>query len=118
MSDVLVLLGPGRRPRISLLGSQGPRALRAVGLSGPLLEAAGDATTAYHWAYNPTYNIPSWPGGGFANYQSGCKPSYPDPWEDPKSRSTLGFYSLHHRSIRAQNWGIYFSDPPRGLGSE
>ena len=42
--------------------------------------------------------------------------SFPHPWADPKSRSMLGFYNLHHRSIRVQNWGIYFLDPPRGLG--
>ena len=39
----------------------------------------------------------------------------PDPWADPKNRSTLGFCDLHHRSIRAQNWGIYFLDPSGGL---
>ena len=31
----------------------------------------------------------------------------PRPWVDLKSRSSLGFYNLHHRGIRAQNWGIY-----------
>ena len=31
----------------------------------------------------------------------------PDPWADPKCRSTLGFCNLHHRSTRVQNWGIY-----------
>ena len=35
-----------------------------------------------------------------------CLPN-PDPWAEPKCRSTLGFYNLHHRSIRIQNWGIY-----------
>ena len=40
----------------------------------------------------------------------------PDPWADPKSRSTLRFYNLHHRRTGVQNWGIYFLDPPRGLG--
>ena len=40
--------------------------------------------------------------------------NYPDPWADPKSRSTLGFYNLHHRSTRVQN--IYLLDPPGGLG--
>ena len=41
----------------------------------------------------------------------------PDPWADPKSRSTLGLYNLHRRSSGAQNWGIYFLDhPPGGLG--
>ena len=50
-----------------------------------------------------------------------CKPyggplMLPDAWADPKSRSTLGFCNLHHRSSRAQNWGIYFLDPPGGLG--
>ena len=41
----------------------------------------------------------------------------PDRWADPKSRSTFGFCSLHHRSITAQNRGIYFVDPPEDLGS-
>ena len=42
---------------------------------------------------------------------------HPESWgPDPKSRSTLGFHNLQHRSIRAQNWGIYFLDPPGGLG--
>ena len=40
----------------------------------------------------------------------------PDPWADPKSRSTLGFCTLHYRSIRALHWGIYCLDPPGGLG--
>ena len=40
---------------------------------------------------------------------------YPDPRENPTSRSTLGFHNLHHISIRAPNWGFYISDPPRGL---
>ena len=31
----------------------------------------------------------------------------PEPWEDPKSRSSLGFYNLHHGRIRVHNWGIY-----------
>ena len=38
------------------------------------------------------------------------------PWAGSKSRSTLGFYNLHHRSIGVQNWGLYCLDPPRGLG--
>ena len=40
-----------------------------------------------------------------------------DPWTDPKSRSTLGFRNLHHRSM-SHKWGLYFLDPPRGLGME
>ena len=40
----------------------------------------------------------------------------PDPWADPKSRSTLGFYNLQRRSTGVQNWWIYFLDPPGGLG--
>ena len=31
-----------------------------------------------------------------------------DPWADSKTRTTLGFHNLHHRNIRAQNWGFYF----------
>ena len=42
--------------------------------------------------------------------------TYSDPWADPKSRSTLEFHNLDHRSIGVQNWGLYFVDPPRGLG--
>ena len=29
----------------------------------------------------------------------------PDPWADPKSRSTSGFHNLHHRGIGVKNWG-------------
>ena len=36
----------------------------------------------------------------------------PDLWADPKSRSTLGFHNLHHRSIGVQNRGFYLLDPP------
>ena len=32
------------------------------------------------------------------------------------SRSTLGLYNLHHRSIGVQNWEFHFLDPPRALG--
>ena len=39
----------------------------------------------------------------------------PDPWADPKHRSTLGFHNLHHESIRVQNSGFYFLDPPMAL---
>ena len=40
----------------------------------------------------------------------------PRPWADPKSRTTLGFHNLHHRSARVQIWGIYFLDAPGALG--
>ena len=40
----------------------------------------------------------------------------PRPLGGSKSRSILGFYHLRYRSIRVQNWGIYFLDPPGGLG--
>ena len=50
----------------------------------------------------------------FYQYHSACL--IPDPWADPKSRSPLQFQNLHHRSIRAQNWGTYFLDPPGGRG--
>ena len=30
-----------------------------------------------------------------------------DPLENQRSRSTLRFGSLHHRSARVENWGIY-----------
>ena len=44
--------------------------------------------------------------------------SCPGPRADPKSRSTLRFCSLLHRSIGVQHCGIYFWDPPRGLGGQ
>ena len=40
-------------------------------------------------------------------------PSYPSYSAVHLGGSTLGFYNLHHRSIRAQNWGIYFWILPR-----
>ena len=40
---------------------------------------------------------------------------YPDPWEDPTSRSTLRSCNLHCRCIRVQNWRFYVLDPPSGL---
>ena len=42
---------------------------------------------------------------------------YPDHWTDPKSRSTVGFYNLHDRSIGVQNSAFYVLDPPAGLGT-
>ena len=39
--------------------------------------------------------------------------AFPDPWADPKSRSPCGSRIY---TIGAQNWGIYFWDPPRALG--
>ena len=51
--------------------------------------------------------MPGWSAFDIRCYST----KYPGPWKDPKTRSTLGFCSLHH------NWGIYFLDPPRGLGS-
>ena len=41
---------------------------------------------------------------------------FPEPREDPKNGSTLGLYHLHHRSIRVQNRGFSFLDPPWALG--
>ena len=35
---------------------------------------------------------------------------------DIQKRSTLGLCNLHHRTIRAQNWGFYLLDPPGGVG--
>ena len=35
---------------------------------------------------------------------------------NPKNGSTSGLYNLHQRSIRVQNWGFRFLDPPRALG--
>ena len=37
---------------------------------------------------------------------------FPDPWVDPKRRSTFWFCNLHHGRIRVQHLGIYFADPP------
>ena len=43
---------------------------------------------------------------------------YPDPWEDPESRTPSSglqnSYGVDYRTLR----GIYFLDPPRGLGME
>ena len=39
-------------------------------------------------------------GHGFGNFGGPGKPTCPDPWADPKSRSTLTLYSLHH------TWGL------------
>ena len=36
----------------------------------------------------------------------------PDRWADSALRSTLGFCNLQYRSIRVQNLGLYFVDPP------
>ena len=52
------------------------------------------------------------PGGVCTNLQRILRPF----WADPISRSTVGFLNLHHGTIRAQNWGIYFSDFARGVG--
>ena len=40
----------------------------------------------------------------------------PDPWADPKSRSTLGLRNLHNKSIRTENCGFYLlgSSPDSG----
>ena len=42
----------------------------------------------------------------------------PDPWADPKSKSTLGLYNLNYRSIGVQNWGFHLFDPPGGRGRD
>ena len=47
--------------------------------------------------------------------------TYPEPWEDPKSISTLGFHNLHYRNIAVQILqsricGFYLLDPS-GQGS-
>ena len=36
--------------------------------------------------------------------------------KDPTHGSTLRLRNLHHRSIRVQNLGFHFLDPPRALG--
>ena len=45
---------------------------------------------------------------------------YRDPWADPKSRSTLGFQNLHHRTTGVQHWrpelGVLLSGYSRGSG--
>ena len=50
-------------------------------------------------------------------FKPGLREPYPNPWADPKSKSSLGVHNLHHGSIRMVNWGVYFLDLPRGLGS-
>ena len=47
---------------------------------------------------------------GFGSWATGC----PDPWADPKSRSTLGFYNLHHRRTRVQHLGVLLFESSRG----
>ena len=41
---------------------------------------------------------------------------YPDPREDPKNRSLKGVPIKYPLVVRVPNWGIYFLDPPGGLG--
>ena len=55
--------------------------------------------------------LPSW-----LYYHGWLERDSPDPWADPESRSTLGFYNPHHRIIKAQSRGIYFLDCAGGLG--
>ena len=38
------------------------------------------------------------------------------PWEDPKDRSTLGLYNLHHSSTRVPNWGVPVFGSSQGSG--
>ena len=40
----------------------------------------------------------------------------PEPGEDPQNGSTLTLYSLHHRSIRLQNWELCFFGSSQGSG--
>ena len=43
----------------------------------------------------------------------------PDPWADPRNRSTLGLYNVQHRSItESPELGLLLLDPPRGLKQE
>ena len=41
---------------------------------------------------------------------------FPGPREDPKSRSLKGVPIKYPLVARVPNWGIYFLDPPGGLG--
>ena len=59
-------------------------------------------------------SLPNIQGNYSLNFQSNI--DFPEPLQDPKRRSTLGLYNLHHRSIRIQNWGLHFLDPPGRLG--
>ena len=43
------------------------------------------------------------------------KSVYADPWADPESRSLLGFHNLHHRSIRASEFGDLLLGSPQGV---
>ena len=69
-----------------------------------------------------------------SSHSSLARCSLPDHWADQKkivgcynsshettkpmkrylngTRSSLGLFNLHYRSIRVQNWGFYFLDPP------
>ena len=44
------------------------------------------------------------------------KLSYPDPWEDPKSRSPNSGLQYSYGVDYGTKGGIYFLDPPRGRG--
>ena len=46
-----------------------------------------------------------------------CGSRFPDPGRIHKVDPPIGFHNLHHRSIGAQNWGIYFFGSSRGSGS-
>ena len=94
------------------------------------------APTSFEEPYTQVDNgSPSFePPGTFKHGKKLRNPMFPYPWEDPKSRSTLGFYNLHRRSIRILNSGIYITsynmwyhnmlylygstilDPPKGSG--
>ena len=45
------------------------------------------------------------------------QPKHPDPREDPKCRSLKGVPIKYPLVARIPNWGIYFLDPPGGLGT-
>ena len=52
--------------------------------------------------------------GGAEDYRARCR----DLWADARSRCTLGFCNLHHRSTRMQNSGFYFLDPGIWIAGE
>ena len=76
-----------------------------------LLEGAGKGlATTNHWACNQGYlhNKGSWEPFSY-------KPTYPDPREDPKSRTPNS--GLHYSyGVDRTLGGIYFLHVPKGLG--
>ena len=62
---------------------------------------------------------PHWNQVGSQQAPKDCTKIYeciPDPWVDPKSRSTLRLRNLHQRSVRVQKQGVLLCGLSRGSG--